>query len=135
MDGRLMENLILAVDDDQLALILMEETLGEKYEVVLANSGEEALEKFEEHKPALILLDIMMPDLDGYEVLRRIKATPGGKSTQVILVSAKDTTKDRLEGYDAGADGYVVKPFEPEKLLDIVRIQMMAQKLSRRTQE
>lgn len=113
---------ILLVDDSELNLKILEKTLKSGYELARAVSGEECLEKIRDVGPDLVLLDIMMPGLDGYETCRRIKASPLGKFTQVILVSANATTAERLKGYEAGADDYIVKPFGPDELLAKVRI-------------
>lgn len=107
---------ILVVDDDALNLSIMEESLGHKYHLVMAENGAEALERVVEQDIDLVLLDIMMPQMDGYEACRRIKAMPIGPTTQVILVSAKASTAERVKGYDVGADDYLTKPFEEEEL-------------------
>ena len=113
---------VLAVDDDQLNIILMEEILSEDYDLLTARSGEEALENAASFRPDLILLDIMMPGIDGYETCRRIRANPDLNHAKVILLSAKALTRERLEGYEAGADDYVTKPFNEDELLAKVRV-------------
>ena len=94
---------------------------GTTYELEVARTGEECLEKLPAFGPDLVLLDIMMPGIDGYEACRRIKASPVGSFTQVILVSGKASTAERLQGFEAGADDYVVKPFDHDELLAKIR--------------
>ncbi len=111
-------SLILAVDDNEDALYALERMLSHKgYRVVTAASGEEALTIASEQVPALILLDVMMPKLDGLEVTRRLKADPILQYIPVILLTAKDKLEDIVEGLESGADGYITKPFRPEELL------------------
>ncbi len=117
-----MKNRVLIVDDNDLNREILEELLAEEYELALARSGEECLELLPRFSPDLVLLDIMMPGLDGYEVCRRIKSGPMGPFTQVILVSGKASAEERVRGYQFGADGYVVKPFDHEELLAKVHV-------------
>jgi len=107
---------ILIVDDDPMNVYILKEILGSHYELSTADTGEEALKIAEEFKADLILLDIMMPDLDGYELCRRFRENQSLAFTKIILVSAKSMLKDRLEGYKTGADDYITKPFDPEEL-------------------
>ncbi|MFQ5413836.1 MAG: HD domain-containing phosphohydrolase [Phycisphaerae bacterium] len=118
-----MRKRVLIVDDDALNVEILEEILGDMYETASADSGEACLDRMCDFGPDVVLLDIMMPGIDGYETCRRIKAAPEGTLTQVILVSAKASTQERLEGYDAGADDYLAKPFDQEELLAKVRVQ------------
>jgi putative two-component system response regulator len=113
---------ILIVDDSEINLKVLEQLLKADYELCRATSGTEALAKIRQFSPDLVLLDIMMPGLDGYETCRQIKAGPLGKFTPVILVSVKASTGERLEGYAAGADDYLVKPFDHDELLAKVKI-------------
>lgn len=117
-----MEERILVVDDAPINRRILEELLDEHYELAFAADGEECLLKVREFEPELVLLDIMMPGIDGYEVCRRIKDSPIGAFTQVIFVSGKTSTAERMEGYEAGADDYIVKPFDHDELLAKVRI-------------
>ncbi len=106
---------ILIVEDDETVLNFENLELNhEGYTTVLARNGREALEKFESEKPDLILLDIMLPEITGTEVLRRIRKT---SSVPVILVTAKNETYDKVNGLNSGADDYIAKPFEIEELL------------------
>ena len=113
---------ILAVDDDALNRTILEELLSEDHDLTLASSGEEALKKAAETNPDLVLLDIMMPGLDGYEVCRRLRADPVLRYCKIILVSAKAMVSERLKGYEVGADDYVTKPFDHDELLAKVKV-------------
>lgn len=113
---------ILAVDDDRLNIAMINEILGEDYHLITASSGEEGLEAASRFRPDLILLDVMMPGIDGFETCRQIRSNPDLKDVKVILVSAKSLTKERLKGYEVGADDYVTKPFNTDELLAKVRV-------------
>lgn len=117
-----MKKRILIVDDDGLNRDILCEILEDDYELATAESGESGLDKMTEFGPDLVLLDIMMPGIDGYEVCRQIKSSPFGGFTLVALVSGRASTKERLLGYDAGADDYVVKPFSHDELAARVQI-------------
>ena len=115
---------ILIVDDDPLNVDIIKEILGDKYYYKVAYSGEEALDIAEHFHADIILLDIMMPDMDGYEVCRKCRMNEQLSLTKIILISAKQMLEDRLEGYRAGADDYLTKPFEPEELLAKIQVFM-----------
>lgn len=116
---------ILIVDDDPFNLDLLEQELEEEgYTMERANDGEEALQKVESFMPDVILLDYMMPRMDGIEVVKRLKDHERHKSIPVILLTAKAAPEDKVRGLDAGADDYVVKPFESFELLARVRSMM-----------
>jgi CheY-like chemotaxis protein len=108
---------ILAVDDAELNLAIIAEILDDEYNLKTVTSGKEALEVAEDFRPNLILLDIMMPGMDGYEVCKQIRANPVHKHTKIIMVSAKAMTSERIEGYEAGANVYIAKPFDEDELL------------------
>ena len=106
---------ILIVEDDAgISDFVIPELEHEGYDTCLAVTGREALEKFESEKPDLILLDIMLPELNGLEVLRRIRAV---STVPVILETARGETIDKINGLNLGADDYISKPFEIEELL------------------
>ena len=107
---------ILVVDDDAQIHRLLDRLLGQDTTLATADSGERALELVSEFRPDLILLDIGLPGIDGYEVCRRIRADERFSFIKIILVSGKGDVDERLEGYEAGADDYVVKPFESDEL-------------------
>ncbi|QNN24687.1 response regulator [Planctomycetales bacterium ZRK34] len=121
----LINNTVLVVDDDEVNREILTEILDDDYNLIVTASGEQALDVLD-HGPALVLLDIMMPGIDGYETCRRIKelAGPDRRSPHVILVSAKASTTERVRGYEAGADDYLVKPFDEDELLAKVRVQL-----------
>ena len=103
---------ILIADDDEDILALVDRALSESgYEVLLARDGAGALATARERKPALALLDIAMPELDGYEVTSALKNDPATKDTIVILFTARSEASDVEKGYEAGADDYIMKPF------------------------
>jgi len=106
---------ILVVDDDRNICELLRLYLEkEGFTPILAYDGEMAVEKFEEHKPALVLLDIMMPKLDGWQVCREIRKT---SNVPIIMLTAKGETFDKVLGLELGADDYVVKPFETKEVV------------------
>jgi putative two-component system response regulator len=115
---------VLIVDDDEINAEVLEKILAPHFEIDVVASGEACLERVRSFRPALVLLDIMMPGIDGYETCRRIKTAEEGSVTQVILVSAKASTRERLEGYEVGADDYLAKPFDHDELLAKVRVQL-----------
>ena len=112
----LTENRVMAVDDDITNLAIIREAIGERCELRTVLDGETAIQLAREFRPNVILLDIMMPLMDGYEVCRRIRKDPIAKYCQIILVSAKTEVTDRLKGYEAGADDYLTKPFVDDEL-------------------
>lgn len=112
---------VLIVDDFPTNVSILEELLADEFETRSAASGEAALETLAWFRPDVVLLDIMMPGIDGYEVCRRIRRLEDCRFTKVLLVSAKAMLEERLAGYEAGADDYLVKPFDAEELLSKVR--------------
>jgi DNA-binding response OmpR family regulator len=117
-----MANKILIVDDDPFNLDLLEQELTDhSYTIERANDGEEALKKVESFLPDVILLDYMMPKMNGIEVVKRLKQDERHKGVPVILLTAKGSQEDKVRGLDAGADDYVVKPFDSFELLARVR--------------
>ena len=110
---------ILVVDDEIYIVHILDFSLGmEGYEVLTALDGEQALEKARQEHPDLIVLDIMMPKLDGYETCKMLKAEAGTKDIPVILLSAKGRNVDQKIGFEVGADDYITKPFSPRKLVE-----------------
>jgi two-component system alkaline phosphatase synthesis response regulator PhoP len=123
---------ILVVDDEIYIVHILDFSLGmEGYEVVTALDGEQALEKLKMEKPDLIVLDIMMPKLDGYEVCKAIKSDPETRQIPVILLSAKGRNVDQKMGFDVGADDYITKPFSPRKLVERIN-QLLGQTVTER---
>ena len=112
---------VLVVDDDPVIVKLLQVNFEmEGYTVVTANDGAEGLERARAEHPDIVLLDIMMPKMDGLEVTRALKADEATKSIPIILLSAKAQSSDVQAGRDMGADDYLTKPFDPLELLDRV---------------
>ncbi len=110
---------ILVVDDEIYIVHILDFSLGmEGYEVLTALDGEQALEKARAQHPDLVVLDIMMPKLDGYETCKMLKADPATREIPVILLSAKGRNVDQKIGFEVGADDYITKPFSPRKLVE-----------------
>src|SRR3990172_8678273 len=108
------EPLVLAVDDEAGILRLIKlELSSQGFRMITANNGEEALRMAEEQRPDIVLLDIVMPDLTGLEVMRRLRDR---SSVPVILLTAKGSDADKIRGLELGADDYLAKPFSPEEL-------------------
>jgi two-component system KDP operon response regulator KdpE len=111
--------LVLVADDEPRITKLVSIALGEEgFRVVTASGGEDALQKAEEVRPDIVLLDIVMPDLDGIEVMRQLRER---RPVAVILLTAKGSTADKAKGLDLGADDYIAKPFHPDELAARVR--------------
>lgn len=119
----MMNKRILIVDDNKNNVMILQEVLYDEYELETAESGEECLEKLKQFGPDIVLLDIMMPGIDGYETCHQIKSLPYGELTQVILLSSKSSRESRLKGYGAGADDYITKPFDHDELLAKLKVQ------------
>ncbi len=112
---------VLVVDDEEYIQHILNFSFGaEGYEVITASDGDEAIKKAKEEHPDIIVLDIMMPKMDGYEACRRLKSDPETRGIPVILLTAKGRDVDRKLGREAGADDYVVKPFSPGRLIERV---------------
>jgi DNA-binding response OmpR family regulator len=112
---------ILVVDDDPVIQKLLTVNFEmEGYRVVTAGDGQEGLDQVAQRRPDIILLDVMMPKMDGVEVVRRLKADADLATIPVIMLSAKAQSNDISGGLDAGADDYITKPFDPLELLDKV---------------
>ena len=125
---------ILVVDDEIYIVHILDFSLGmEGYDVVTATDGEQAIEKAAREKPDLIVLDIMMPKLDGYETCKLLKADPATRAIPVILLSAKGRNVDQKVGFEVGADDYITKPFSPRKLVERIN-SILGQTSSQRMQ-
>ncbi|MCK9358132.1 MAG: response regulator transcription factor, partial [Dehalococcoidia bacterium] len=112
----------LVVDDEQRIAEAVAMNLElEGFQVLTASSGEEALEKVTEELPDIVILDVMMPDVDGFETLRRIREV---STTPVIMLTVRGDESDRVRGLDLGADDYMTKPFSPRELVSRVRAVM-----------
>ena len=112
---------VLVVDDELYIRNILDFSLNsEGFEVITAADGEEALKKALELIPDLIVLDVMMPKIDGFEVCRAVKAKAETKEIPVILLTARDTDADRKKGKEVNCDAYITKPFSPNMLADKV---------------
>ena len=114
-------NTVLVVDDSPSDLLAMATALRSKgYQVITAADGEEALRKAVAERPRLVVLDVIMPKQNGFQVCRQLKNTPETKEARIILVTSKSGESDRFWGLKQGADEYVTKPFSDEALLAAV---------------
>jgi putative two-component system response regulator len=115
---------ILAVDDDPNNIAILEELLEDHYVLKTSSNGEQALEIAPAFLPDMILLDIMMPGMDGYEVCRRLRAHHSLKDTKIIMLSARAMRFEQFEGFRVGADDYITKPFEGDDFLEKVQVHL-----------
>ena len=113
---------ILAVDDEPNIVRLIQVNLERMgYQVDTANNGVQALEKIRANRPDLVVSDVMMPEMDGMELLSTIKRDPALEDLPVIMLTAKTQDKDVMQGYTRGADMYLTKPFNPAELIAFVK--------------
>lgn len=113
---------ILVCDDERHIVRLIQVNLEKNgYQVVTAYDGKEGLEKIRAEKPNLVVLDVMMPYMDGFEVLKSLRKDPDFMDLPVIMLTAKAQDKDVFEGYHYGADMYLTKPFNPIELVTFVK--------------
>jgi len=115
---------IMIVDDAQDNLLLLEMMLEEKYKIIQADSGQACLDLITESPPDILLLDVNMPGMTGYEVCTRLRKTPTTKSLPILFVSAMINTEERLAGFEAGGDEYINKPVNAEELLEKIELQI-----------
>lgn len=107
---------LVAEDDEDILDLVVFDLEDEGYDVLTARNGEEAIALALERRPDLILLDVAMPGLDGYEVTRRLRADESTRGTPVVLLTARAQVRDVIAGFEAGANDYVTKPFRPDEL-------------------
>jgi two-component system alkaline phosphatase synthesis response regulator PhoP/two-component system response regulator VicR len=113
---------ILAVDDERHIVRLIQVNLERAgYQVVTAFDGPEALKKVESERPDLVVLDVMMPKMDGFEVLKRLQANPETREVPVIMLTAKAQDADVFRGWASGVSAYLTKPFNPLELITFVK--------------
>ena len=131
-DKQLLPEQILLVDDNVTNLQVLHQTLdGRGYKLLVAKNGASALAIAEKARPSLILLDIMMPEMDGYEVCRRLKENPTLSDIPVIYLSAMADTEDKVKGLELGAVDYITKPFQPEEVIARVNTHLTINSLKR----
>lgn len=123
---------VLVVDDDEFMRMMIAEAIGDSYLILEAGNGEECIQIAGAERPDIILLDVEMPGIDGHETCRRLKADFDLDSIPVIFVSGHDKIESRLRGYEAGAEDYIVKPFEPQELS--AKISALLSKVSQTSQ-
>jgi len=113
---------IMAVDDERHIVRLIQVNLERAgYQVVTAFDGPEALKKVDTEKPDLIVLDVMMPKMDGFEVLKRLQANPESREIPIIMLTAKAQDADVFRGWSSGVSAYLTKPFNPLELITFVK--------------
>lgn len=116
---------VLAVDDIPLNLLLVQKMLSRfNFKMRTAANGQLALDAVAAQKPDLILLDLMMPGIDGFEVIRRLRADPETADIQIVILSALNSNEDVVKGFNVGANDFIMKPIIMEKLLSCVVTQM-----------
>jgi len=115
------KKIVLAEDEPQIARLVEFKLKKEGYQVVWKENGKEALEAIKADRPDLILLDVMMPVMDGYEVLRQIKEDENLRNIPVIMLTARAQERDVVKGIDSGVEDYITKPFHPAELLARVK--------------
>jgi CheY-like chemotaxis protein len=112
---------ILVVDDELSIRLLLENFLSQDYEVICKNDGIEALEWLEGNLPDLIICDILMPNMDGYQYLKNVRQRGYTKHTPFIMLSGTETSKERIKCYRLGAQDFLTKPFNPEELEELIK--------------
>ena len=118
-----MDKKILIVDDEDHIRMLIEQTLedleDEGVELLMANNGADALQLIQDEKPQLVLLDVMMPKMNGMDVCHKVKKELQIEGVSIILLTAKGQEMDRKQGMEVGAFNYITKPFDPDEILEI----------------
>jgi DNA-binding response OmpR family regulator len=121
---------ILVVDDEPHISNLIKLTLRDRYDVYEAYTGEEAFQKLEEITPDLILLDIMMSGMDGFQVIQKIRTQERLKNVPVVFLTARSQLHDKMKAIELGADDYITKPFDPIELESKIESNIILNKLS-----
>lgn len=117
-----MQKKIMVVDDEPyIARVIKFKLEQEGYAVISANDGVTGLDRIRQEKPDLVLLDVMMPGLTGYEVCQQVKADADLQGIPVVFLTAKGQERDREQGLNMGASDYITKPFSPNRLLELVK--------------
>lgn len=109
---------ILIVDDDPVIQRLASNLISrEGHEVITANNGVEGVTKFKNAKPDVVISDVLMPEMDGYELCAKIRSLPEGRQVPILLMTSLDSVEQKIKGFDAGADDYIIKPFDPREFV------------------
>lgn len=112
---------ILVIDDEQSICLILENFLSVDYEIVSKNDGVQALEWLEGNLPDLIICDVQMPNMDGYQFLEKVRQRGYTKHTPVIMLSGSEASKERVKCYRLGAQDFLTKPFNPEELEELIK--------------
>ena len=115
-----MKKTILAVDDSQIMQGIVKQLLGKQYRVLVASNAIDALSIIYNEKVAVLLLDVSLPGIDGLELCRIVRSIPQFESLPIIMLTAKDSSFDKVQGYLAGTTEYITKPFNKEKLNQVI---------------
>jgi DNA-binding response OmpR family regulator len=126
---------ILIVDDEPINIDLLRETLKSKYRLIIATRGEQAYSLAVSKKPDLILMDVMMPGMDGFETCEKIKDNPETSHIPVVFVTALNEVEDKSVGYEMGGTDYITKPFEMSDVLTCIETHLNVIKLAKRVKE
>ena len=116
-----MKKKILVIDDEMTIRLLLENFLSEEYDVITKADGKEALEWLEGNLPDLVICDIQMPQVDGYQFLEKVRQRGYTRHTPVIMLSGAESSKERVKCYRLGAQDFLVKPFNPEELEELIK--------------
>jgi DNA-binding response OmpR family regulator len=112
---------VLLVDDEPNILVALDYLMKQQgYQVEKAYNGQEALEKVASFLPDVMVLDVMMPGMDGFEVARQVRTHPGWEDIRIVFLTAKGTVEDRWKGYSNGGEVYLTKPFDNEELIQVI---------------
>lgn len=121
--GLIMSKKIIAVDDSATVRQMLSFTLQDAgYEVVQAVDGNDALEKFSTESFEMLITDLNMPGIDGIDLIRQVRQKPGNRFMPIIMLTTESQESKKIEGKSAGASGWIVKPFKPEQLLNVVKM-------------
>jgi len=117
---------VLIIDDEPGIIDIVEANLeGDGFEVISATDGKQGLERIRADKPELVILDVMMPEMDGWEVLRHLEQDPDTAGIPVIMLTAKAADEDYIHGLEEGAVEYITKPFDPMEVVNRIKITLM----------
>ncbi len=112
---------ILIVEDDPALLEFEEGLLGREYQILKATTGEEALIKIRDERPDMVLLDVLLPNMSGMDVCQKVRQNPETRRIPIVMLTGQEKAESLTEGFEAGADMYINKPFSTKKLLAVVK--------------
>jgi len=118
---------VLAVDDNPDNLSVLEETIGQDYDLKIATNGGEALKIVDEFQPDVVLLDVMMPGIDGFEVCSQLRDNPLHEDMAIIMFTAKNKPQHKVTGHMSGANDYITKPFTPDEIRAAIEFSLKAE--------